>query len=144
MCRECLGALLQASRNGSTSQLACPLCRATVQSQDLVKGVNEAHEEEDSFTAALEQQASTSESKLNALLEEVSVILQQPIIPSTAFYVVMHVVLCMGGGLRCSSKPYHTLFASGERLVSCYIIPGTHVASMGVEHQTSDVFNGWR
>ena len=44
------------------------------QDQELVKGVNEeaqASEEEESFTATLEQQASTSESKLNALLEEV-------------------------------------------------------------------------
>lgn len=45
-----------------------------MQGQELVKGVNEgaqALEEEDSFTAALEQKASTSESKLMALLEEV-------------------------------------------------------------------------
>lgn len=73
-CRECIGALLQASRTGSASQLVCPLCRAKVQGQDLVKGVNEgaqALEEEDSFTTTLEEQASTSESKLNALLEEV-------------------------------------------------------------------------
>lgn len=40
-----------------------------------MKGVNEgaqALEEEDSVTVTLEQQASTSDSKLNALLEEVS------------------------------------------------------------------------
>ena len=46
--------------------------------KDLVKGVNEgaqALEEEDSFTASLEQKASTSESKLMALLEEVTIYL---------------------------------------------------------------------
>ena len=40
---------------------------------DLVKGVNEGPqtlEKEDSFTASLEKNASTSESKLMALLEE--------------------------------------------------------------------------
>ena len=44
---------------------------------DLVKGVNEgpqAHEKEDSFTASLEEDASTSESKLMALLEEVTLL----------------------------------------------------------------------
>lgn len=67
--------MLQASRAGNASHLVCPLCRAKVQAQDLVKGVNEgaqALEEEDSTTVTLEQQASTSDSKLNALLEEVS------------------------------------------------------------------------
>ena len=71
--RECIGALIQ-SAGGSAPHLVCPLCRAKVQGQELVKGVNEgaqALEEEDSFTAVLEQQASTSESKLTALLEEV-------------------------------------------------------------------------
>lgn len=76
LCRECVGALLQASRVGNGApHLVCPLCRAKVQAQDLVKGVNEgaqALEEEDSVTVTLEQQASTSDSKLNALLEEVS------------------------------------------------------------------------
>lgn len=54
--------------------MTCPLCRARVQGQELVKGVNEGAqslEEEDSFAATLEQKASTSESKLMALLEEV-------------------------------------------------------------------------
>ncbi|MCJ1368791.1 hypothetical protein MMC16_007939, partial [Acarospora aff. strigata] len=70
---ECIGALVQASRTGNACHLVCPLCRAKVQGEELVRGVNEgaqALEEEDSFTATLEQQASTSESKLNALLEE--------------------------------------------------------------------------
>ena len=72
--RECIGTLLQ-GRTGAAASLVCPLCRATVQGQELVKGVNEdAHalEEEDSFAASLEQKASTSESKLMALLEEVT------------------------------------------------------------------------
>ena len=74
VCRECIGTLLQASRAGDATHLVCPLCRATVQGQELVKGVNEGArtlEEEDSLTARLEQQAGSSESKLNALLEEV-------------------------------------------------------------------------
>ena len=56
------------------TSLTCPLCRAKVQTQKLVKGVNEgaaALEEEDAFTATLEQKASMSDSKLKALLEEV-------------------------------------------------------------------------
>ncbi len=72
--RECIGTLLQ-GRTGAAASLVCPLCRATVQGQELVKGVNEdaqALEEEDSFAANLEQKASTSESKLMALLEEVT------------------------------------------------------------------------
>jgi len=71
--RECIGTLLQ-GRTGAAASLVCPLCRAKVQGQELVKGVNEdaqALDEEDSFTATLEQKASTSESKLMALLEEV-------------------------------------------------------------------------
>jgi len=73
--RECIGTLLQ-GRTGAAASLVCPLCRANVQGQELVKGVNEdaqALEEEDSFAASLEQKASTSESKLMALLEEVRV-----------------------------------------------------------------------
>ncbi len=75
--RECIGTLLQ-GRTGAAASLVCPLCRANVQGQELVKGVNEdvqALEEEDSFAASLEQKASTSESKLMALLEEVRVCL---------------------------------------------------------------------
>ncbi|KAL3157879.1 hypothetical protein ABBQ32_012289 [Trebouxia sp. C0010 RCD-2024] len=75
-CWECIGTLLQASRVGNAPHLVCPLCRAKVQGQELVKGVNEgaqALEEEDSLTATLEQQAGSSESKLNALLEELRV-----------------------------------------------------------------------
>ncbi|DBB09876.1 TPA: hypothetical protein ACH3X3_001489 [Trebouxia sp. C0006] len=74
-CWECIGTLLQ-GRTGAAASLVCPLCRATVQGQELVKGVNEdaqALEEEDSFAANLEQKASTSESKLMALLEELRV-----------------------------------------------------------------------
>ena len=51
-----------------------PVSSSSPHPQDLVKGVNEEAQavgEEDSFTATLEEQASTSESKLNALLEEV-------------------------------------------------------------------------
>lgn len=72
--RECIGTLLQ-GRTGAAASLVCPLCRAKVQGQELVKGVNEdaqALEEEDSFAASLEQKASTSESKLMVLLEEVT------------------------------------------------------------------------
>jgi len=73
VCRECIGTLLQ-GRTGAGAHLICPLCRAKVLGQELVKGVNEgaqALEEEDSFTETLEKKASTSESKLVALLEEV-------------------------------------------------------------------------
>lgn len=80
LCRECIGVLLQAGA-GSASHLVCPLCRAKVQGQELVKGVNEgagALQEEDSYTAKLEQQASTSESKLTALLEEVRLHVSEP------------------------------------------------------------------
>ena len=74
VCRECIAAILQ-SGAGTSSSLTCPLCRAKVQTQKLVIGVNEgaaALEEEDTFTATLEQKASMSDSKLKALLEEVS------------------------------------------------------------------------
>lgn len=72
--RECIGTLLQ-GHTGAAASLVCPLCRAKVQGQELVKGVNEdaqALQEEDSLAASLEQKASTSESKLMALLEEVT------------------------------------------------------------------------
>ncbi|KAL0020479.1 hypothetical protein WJX77_009137 [Trebouxia sp. C0004] len=74
-CWECIGTLLQ-GRTGAAASLVCPLCRAKVQGQELVKGVNEdaqTLEEEDSFAASLERKASTSESKLMALLEELRV-----------------------------------------------------------------------
>ncbi|KAL0037370.1 hypothetical protein WJX79_004318 [Trebouxia sp. C0005] len=74
-CWECIGTLLQ-GHTGAAASLVCPLCRAKVQGQELVKGVNEdaqALQEEDSLAASLEQKASTSESKLMALLEELRV-----------------------------------------------------------------------
>ena len=73
VCRECIGTVLQ-GHTGGAAGLTCPLCRAKVQTKELVKGVNEGAqtlEEEDSFTASLEEKASSSDSKLMALLEEV-------------------------------------------------------------------------
>lgn len=71
-----------------------------------MKGVNEgaqALEEEDSVTVTLEQQASTSDSKLNALLEEVSsacTCAAAKLVASNACHVVLHVASqCESQGL---------------------------------------------
>ncbi len=100
--RECIGTLLQ-GRTGATASLVCPLCRAKVQGQELVKGVNEdaqALEEEDSFAASLEQKASTSESKLMALLDEVTACLSNGLSsclssPSVCLLVCASVCVCV-------------------------------------------------
>ena len=54
-------------------QPTCPLCRADIHSRDLVVGVNAGvpTHQDDAMLASLQEQASSSDSKLQALLHQV-------------------------------------------------------------------------
>lgn len=70
--RDCILELME-NRMAAEVQPTCPLCRADIHSGDLVVGVNAAvpSHQDDAMLASLQEQASSSDSKLQALLNQV-------------------------------------------------------------------------
>ncbi len=70
--RDCILELME-NRIAAEVQPTCPLCRADIRSGDLVVGVNAAvpTHHDDAMLASLQEQASSSDSKLQALLHQV-------------------------------------------------------------------------
>ncbi len=100
-------------------QPTCPLCRADIHSRDLVVGVNAAvpTHQDDAMLASLQEQASSSDSKLQALLHQVLCCRPGS---STTCHHQSSVLCCV---VACCALLWHAVLCCG---MLCYAIWATH------------------